>query len=1174
MKSISAFLALALVVGAAAPLPAEEMPHLLLVQGLRDRRMPDLAIEYLQKLQANPPAELAKQIPLELARTRLELANLEPDAGRKQALMQQARGEFEAFVKSSAGDPLAASANLEIARIIGMQGKTKLSEARRQESAGTKKAMAGEARKLFAEAGTKLEDAAKQITLQLGNLPEMPTTPQERAAKQTLEQASLQAEFEQSMNLIDQAETFIGPNEVVQRGDKMKAAATAFGKLAGRDPRNPLCWQAQVWVGRSFQEIDNPTEALKVYDAVLAEKGDQVDAAKRIARYFRLLMIRDDQLKPDPKKDRAANIQKEGEDWLRDYRRYQYTPEGFGVRWEVGCACMDQAKKIPPGPMKRPTQQARDLYKLAETHFKILADTENDFTVRASNYRMQIILTTAITETGDDPDKLTKFEQCYIRAQYEAYQIEEEQKAYNKYVDELPPQPLPAQEEEKKTRFSTLTANRKKHYETVLRCVSRALQLAPFEKDVPPQDIVDVKSMRAFVHLALGNTYEAAILGEDLARTQPQSNRAAACAGYALQAYAQIAGKAESGGMMMDKDMEADRRNIRRLSEFMERTWPTDQATDFARHQLAAILIKEENYPLAVEVLGRISDTYGHLAQARYQLALTALDLAKDPEKLPTMTEAGLTLAAPAAFGATFGDVGEDNMKKIIGQLQAPLVEARRKYFHDRAVQALEGIPTVDGNADPDTAQVYLLSKLQLGNLLFDQARHLAADAAKAATPEDKAAKMKVADAGFDKLDGLADALTKLQPGLSLNQKTRDDVVPAVNALKLYSQYGRAAAHMAVGNIKQVLSQTDLIATEIKKGMDDGTLANDKFGALRRALVVVCLRANVQIGNVNRAKELLDILLKSAAQDQAPGGATAILTQIVQELREQIEQLTNDPDKADQLDKLKISIANFLDALAAQKDLPAETVLFLSSSYSSLDRADKALQLVEVYKGQFADPGAPPARPAPLTEAEEKDAMKKANHEKAMEAWEKAFQDNQRKQQVFRASRLLRIRLQRQAAAEFQGQEKKDKLLAARADLEAMLKEDWAKKSMDVRKERIQILEDLEAFGGPAGAIRAWDELMKQNPRNNDQMLVQYYDCYYHLVYCLYKNGLKIPAQAQRDASLKQAAFLIVKLEGGLPNMGADFLKKRYEELLKKEPLLKEWYLKEGGKALVAGVGK
>ena len=56
------------------PCPAEEPSVQDFVRGLREKRYPDLALDYLKKLSANPPPGLAAVLPLEMARCRLDMA--------------------------------------------------------------------------------------------------------------------------------------------------------------------------------------------------------------------------------------------------------------------------------------------------------------------------------------------------------------------------------------------------------------------------------------------------------------------------------------------------------------------------------------------------------------------------------------------------------------------------------------------------------------------------------------------------------------------------------------------------------------------------------------------------------------------------------------------------------------------------------------------------------------------------------------------------------------------------------------------------------------------------------------------------------------------------------------------------------------------------------------------
>src|SRR3954471_13385627 len=65
------------------------------VNELRARHYNDLALEYLQMLSKGPSPELARELPLEMAKTRLEGAADEPDSAKRLALYGQARTDLE-----------------------------------------------------------------------------------------------------------------------------------------------------------------------------------------------------------------------------------------------------------------------------------------------------------------------------------------------------------------------------------------------------------------------------------------------------------------------------------------------------------------------------------------------------------------------------------------------------------------------------------------------------------------------------------------------------------------------------------------------------------------------------------------------------------------------------------------------------------------------------------------------------------------------------------------------------------------------------------------------------------------------------------------------------------------------------------------------------------------------
>jgi len=175
-------------------------PHLELIRALRAQGEPALAMEYIQTKLASPPATIAAVLPLEIARTRVELALQESEEGKRLAMFSEARKEFEAFLAKDPNNPLAPQARFEIARLISSLGKEHLNRARRTEDNDAAKKALEIARPLFQDAAAKLKEAGQLIKAQIDKNPN-PATNEEKATDRELHQAFLQAGLEEGINL-------------------------------------------------------------------------------------------------------------------------------------------------------------------------------------------------------------------------------------------------------------------------------------------------------------------------------------------------------------------------------------------------------------------------------------------------------------------------------------------------------------------------------------------------------------------------------------------------------------------------------------------------------------------------------------------------------------------------------------------------------------------------------------------------------------------------------------------------------------------------------------------------------------------------------------------------------------------------------------------------------------
>jgi hypothetical protein len=653
---------------AAMPLHAQQPPYLDFVQGLRAKGHPDLALEYMQdNLLKIAPPDLKKELPLEMAKARADMAQLETVPAKREALYAQAREELLAFLKENAKSPRAADANLELARLLSLQGKTFLTRGEREQQPEVGKTEKEKARLLFEDAGKRFDEAASFITAQLGR------ADLNDKDKHFLTQAKMRTELEQGINLLY---LFLAYDDEAgkARADAAKKAREALKKIGDGDDKNSLTWVAQAWLGRYFYETEDFRAAKTTLQKVMDEKSPQADAGRRLAKYDYLLLLNRDA----ENKNALADKVKLGEQWLKEYPNYLSSPEGLGVRFQLAEAYYEQALKSPTAS---PAQ--RKLFDLAEQLFNDLERTENEFTPQARERKMEIVYTRSAGRSKGDIHKLNNFEECYLRAQVEIGQMNKEAKDQKKKPDP-------------KLKAADLEKRRQKHIDDMTLALNRALDLV--DDKTPVKDVIETRYLLTFLYLnELKDPYRAALLGEDLVRRAPTADRAGIAAAYALEAYYQIVA-ADQGKEEPDaKDVEADQRRIRQFAALMEKALPADPATDRARHFLGSFALKENDLPEAIRLFSQITPGYPAYTFTEYQLAIAALQYQEELDKQ-----------------------ARDENKPL---------EEKNRVFRQQALDALKRIPELPAGADAVTTQFYFYGKLDLTKLLFatGQYEHMAA---------------------------------------------------------------------------------------------------------------------------------------------------------------------------------------------------------------------------------------------------------------------------------------------------------------------------------------------------------------------------------------------------------------------------------------------------------------
>lgn len=395
----------------------------------------------------------------------------------------------------------------------------------------------------------------------------------------------------------------------------------------------------------------------------------------------------------------------------------------------------------------------------------------------------------------------------------------------------------------------------------------------------------------------------------------------------------------------------------------------------------------------------------------------------------------------------------------------------------------------------------------------------------------------------FNAIAGLTERLTRQLERANLDPATREAMHSSVDEMAFYSVLGKADELLRAGKYDEVRAELDPLVADYRRNRQ-----TVKDPELARALLSLALRANVQTDNMAAARELLG-LLQSSAGELDKGGASSILLGLVRQMEAQVQALRKDgAARQFELQHTISRFSAFLDEISKQpaKSMTPEFRRFLAIAYASLNRHDKAAELLSA---------AP--RPTPATPENES---------------------------LYRSTRIL-------LAKELRLDKHFDR---ANAVLDELAATEAGKRNLEVRYERIHILEDQGQY---VRAAREWDKVMKSlaplmnshpellqkskkqplGDKDSAQLARQnrfrdeYFDCYFHFVECCVQHALAAADPAKRAERLQRAAVYILRLEENQPELWQESQQQRYRDMLDKEPLLKTQYIELKGPAPKGG---
>jgi hypothetical protein len=868
----------------AAAQEAAYQEELNFVQRLRGGDYKDLAEQYLQRLEKTASPELKAELPLEMAKTRLSRAGDESDPGRRLALYTQARADLKAFIAANPAHPRVGEAKLDMANVDVRQGKAQLSRAladpaaRRFETPDLRKA-----RKFFEDAARELEPVNAELQ-ELVKKYQNASTPKEKALKARAERDALQGEYDFTLNLFDQAQTYpkLGGDAAIRgRNDRVLEAQKRFDKLSKKDETQAVMWLSLVWLARCDEELGKPKDARAKY-ADLRTRGERFTAAAdavRLARYFDLLTVYEQpNLLEDKKLDPNKYVEQQARAWISAYPRYLSTPEGYGVRYVLAEVLLVKTKDAKPEEL----EYGRNLIREIEL-------TENEYTDRARNLKIQLI-----SKQGGFSKPiadLKKFEDCYIRAQYEIDQAREAAEALGKAQDELQKllasgdmNKIKSEKDTKEKAVKDKEQKRKTAMDNITAALIKAVESEEARGPRPSREVYNAQVLLIYFYLDAKKYREAARLGKEFAEKRRDAPQAALAAGYALEALSQqLAQRQRAEPPAPETELTALRKETTDWAQYVAEHWARDPAGDAARFQLALFLLADKKLAECMDALDKINPTYPEYTRSQFLLYETAGRAAKEGVKPPG---------------------GEDPSK----------------YWTQRGLEALRRIPDATGTT-PLNNYLYMLSRLVLTQDLFRSEKYAEAEAAALAMQ----------------------ARLRQSPPLLFsdvaeqNDKAREYLANSVADLRLRGVAVKVQADFKANRHDKAAPVLNELVKEINEGKWPELKANMQLGG---PLLNMALKSNLTIGQLEPAREVLKAM--KSLTDDAGGDKTAETLKLLAALSRQLLDDVKARDPAG-VEKTRAGLVELLnDALKDKKDLKSEAVLATAQVYAALDLNGKA----------------------------------------------------------------------------------------------------------------------------------------------------------------------------------------------------------------------------------------
>jgi len=559
---------------AAAREPVKEF-----LDGLRRAELYDLAAEYLQGLASNPNiAEEVKQtIPYELGKTLVEQSRAVKDPAARIKVLDQAAQQFQAFVAATPNHELVPTSQSELGRVLVERGLALVETARRPANAGRKDALIEEARGVFLQAQSLFDAAEKRISDEWEAI-KIKAFNREDEKEVTLRRNALDALRLARVNAAtvayESSKTF--EPGTPEHKQALEAAAERFRDLREKYRQYAIGLYAAMFQGRAYQDMGDTKRAVTTYQYVLEFPDDP--AFHDIKTQCLSLALQCWTLDSEKQYEVAAQ---KGEEWLQKARPDdERSTAGFGIRYFTAIALDKQLDAAKAAGMPEDSGKRKTLLEHATFLTKYRGDYQRPAKTLIAKYRK--------VDTSLQP-------QTFAEARDAAKAALDAMAGHESFI-------TVAQAKQDAAMLAEV-AEREKAIEAAKEEARRMyeLSLSLRDEETTLDDVNAVRYFLAYLYYQENRYFDAAVLGEFLARRYPESAGAKSSAHIALNAYRMTYSKSPAEERQFEMDRMAG------IAQYITEKWPGEAEADMAWMILAEVAIERQDLAKAAEYLANIA---------------------------------------------------------------------------------------------------------------------------------------------------------------------------------------------------------------------------------------------------------------------------------------------------------------------------------------------------------------------------------------------------------------------------------------------------------------------------------------------------------------------------------------------------------------------------------------